>query len=73
MLRMPEPGASWRPRAMSRHGHLAEMSEVDALRQIDKAMTLLPTLVTIIIGVLVGGLVLSVMQAILGVNDMAIR
>ena len=53
--------------------HLADISDVDSQRQVDKLMAVIPSLVTIVIGVMVGGLIVSVMQAILSVNQLAVR
>jgi general secretion pathway protein F len=53
--------------------HLADISDVQAERQIERLMTLLTPTLTILIGVVVGGLILSVMQAILGVNQLAFQ
>lgn len=53
--------------------HLADISDTEAQRQTDKLMTLLPAVLTIVIGIVVGSLILSVMQAILSVNHLALR
>lgn len=53
--------------------HLADISQNDAERHFNRFMTLLPPLLTIVIGVLVGALILSVMQAILSVNQLVVR
>jgi general secretion pathway protein F len=53
--------------------HLAEMTDTDAQAEIDKLMTLLTPALTIIIGVAVGGVMMSVMQAILSVNQLALQ
>ena len=42
-------------------------------RRIDRLMTLLGPSMTVAIGVLVGGLVLSVMQAVLSINEVALK
>jgi general secretion pathway protein F len=53
--------------------HLADMSGRDALRSVERAMTFLSPAITICVGLMVGGIVLSVMQAILSVNSLAVR
>jgi general secretion pathway protein F len=52
---------------------LADVLENETELKIDRAMVLLTPVLTITIGVLVGGLILSVMQAILSVNQLAVR
>lgn len=53
--------------------HLAELTETETQRRIDRAMTLLGPAMTIVIGAVIGTLVLSVMQAVLSVNALALR
>lgn len=53
--------------------HLADISHNEAERQFDRFMTLLPPLLTIVIGGLVGALILSIMQAILSVNQLVVQ
>ncbi len=53
--------------------HLADMSERDATRGVERAMTLLAPIITIGVGLIVGSIILSVMQAILAVNSLAVR
>ena len=53
--------------------HLADLTETETQRRIDRAMTLLGPAMTIIIGAVIGTLVLSVMQAVLSVNALALR
>jgi general secretion pathway protein F len=50
---------------------VAEMNEKDLGRGIDRLMTILTPALTVGIGALVGGLVVSVMTAILGANELA--
>jgi general secretion pathway protein F len=52
--------------------HAAQSSESDAAARIERLMTMLTPLMTIAIGFLIGGLILSVMRAILSVNELAI-
>jgi general secretion pathway protein F len=54
-------------------GHLADTADAESTRRLDGALTLLSPLLTLVIGVIIGGLILSVMQAILSVNDLAVR
>ena len=53
--------------------HLGDVAETDAQRAVERAMTLLTPALTITIGLFVGGLILSVMNAILSVNQLALR
>ena len=53
--------------------HLADMTDGDAQMEIDKLMTLLTPALTIVIGVAVGGVMMSVMHAILSVNQLALQ
>ncbi len=53
--------------------HLAQLTDKATHRKIDRAMTLLGPALTVIIGLMVGGLIVSVMQAILSVNDLVLR
>lgn len=53
--------------------HLARVLESKTTRKLENAVTLLGPALTIFIGVLVGGLILTVMQAVLGVNDLALQ
>ena len=53
--------------------HIAGIYEVQIQRRIDTLMALLTPALTLIIGLGVGGLILSVMNAILSVNDMAFK
>jgi general secretion pathway protein F len=52
---------------------LADVLEKETEAKIERAMSLMTPVLTIAIGVLVGGLILSVMQAILGINQLAVR
>jgi general secretion pathway protein F len=53
--------------------HLADLSDKEAQRSIDRAMTLISPLLTIVIGGLVGSLFVSVVQALLSVNQLALQ
>jgi general secretion pathway protein F len=53
--------------------HLADATDAEATRRLDGALSLLSPALTILIGLMIGGLILSVMQAILSVNDLAVR
>lgn len=53
--------------------HLADMYDRDSARSLERAMTLLSPLITVIVGVFVGGIILSVMQAVMSINTLALR
>ncbi len=53
--------------------HLADVADADNERQIDNLLTLLTPAITLFVGVFIGGLILSVMQAVLSVNDIALQ
>lgn len=53
--------------------HLAEISDRNAERDTDKLLTLLPPILMVVIGLIVGALILSVMQAIFSVNNLAFQ
>jgi general secretion pathway protein F len=53
--------------------HIAATTEADVMRRVERAMTLLTPVLTLFLGVAVGGIIMSVMQAILSVNEIAIR
>jgi general secretion pathway protein F len=53
--------------------HLADMYDREAARALERAMTLLSPLITVAIGIVVGGIILSVMQAVLSVNTLALN
>jgi general secretion pathway protein F len=53
--------------------HLGQLLDKSRRQTVRRLMTLLTPTITVIVGVLVGGLILSVMQAILSVNELAIR
>ncbi len=53
--------------------HVARIAETELTRRIEMLMGLLTPLLTILIGLGVGGLIYSVMTTILRVNDMALR
>ncbi|QLP97388.1 MAG: type II secretion system F family protein [Rhodoblastus sp.] len=52
---------------------LATMFDAQTQRAIDRAMSLLTPVLTIVIAVIVGALIMSVMNAILGINELAAR
>lgn len=52
---------------------VAEMSDAHVHRQMERALALVTPLLTLIIGVGVGGLMLSVIDAILSINDLALK
>ena len=52
---------------------VAEMSEAHVHRQMERALALVTPLLTLAIGVGVGGLMLSVIDAILSINDLALK
>lgn len=52
--------------------HAAQSQEAMAMRRIERLMTLLTPAMTLVLGVLVGGLIMSVMRAILSVNELAL-
>lgn len=53
--------------------HLADVADSDVARRIDGLLTVLSPAITLLVGVVIGGLILSVMQAILGINDIALK
>jgi general secretion pathway protein F len=53
--------------------HLAVITEKEGQRQLERLMTLLTPAITVTIGIAIGGLILSVMQAILGINEFALK
>lgn len=53
--------------------HSADMFERDTARRVEQAVTMLSPAITVVVGLLIGGIVLSVMEAILSVNSLAIR
>ncbi len=52
--------------------HLADFHEKELQRSIDRGIALLTPILTIVIGLIVGGLILSVMQAIFSVNRLVL-
>jgi general secretion pathway protein F len=52
---------------------VAVMFEQQAQRNVDRLMTMLTPLLTIVIAVLIGGLIMTVMNAILSINDLAFQ
>jgi general secretion pathway protein F len=53
--------------------HIAATSEAHMVRQIERAMTLVTPVLTLVLGAMVGGIIMSVMSAILSINEIAIR
>jgi general secretion pathway protein F len=51
--------------------HLAKQTEQKVTHRIDRALTLLTPVLTIGLGLLIGGLIVSVMRAIMSINDVA--
>jgi general secretion pathway protein F len=52
--------------------HLADLSAKETQRSIDRAMTLVSPVLTIGIGALIGGLFVSIVRALLSVNDLVL-
>jgi len=52
---------------------LSDMFAQQTQRQVDRAMSLVTPLLTILISILVGGLIYTVMNAILSINELAVR
>jgi general secretion pathway protein F len=52
--------------------HLADLSAKETQRSIDRAMTLVSPLLTIGIGALIGGLFVSIVRALLSVNELVL-
>jgi general secretion pathway protein F len=52
--------------------YVADANEADSSRRLERAVTLLTPLITIALGLLIGGLIMSVMRAILSINDLAL-
>jgi general secretion pathway protein F len=53
--------------------HIAEHDEGKARGQIEKLMTLMTPVLTLAMGLLIGGLIVSVMQSVLSINDLTFR
>lgn len=53
--------------------HLEAIFETQVQRRIERGLTLLSPSLTVVMGLLVGGLIMSVMSAVLGINQLAIR
>lgn len=53
--------------------HVEKVFESQLRRRIDQMLTLLAPTLTIVIGVIVGGLIMSVMSAILSINELAFK
>ena len=51
--------------------HLADVADTESHRRIEALLTLLTPLITLAIGLVIGGLIMSVMQAVLSVNEIA--
>jgi general secretion pathway protein F len=49
------------------------MTQMQMQRSISRALTFLTPAITILLGVVVGGLVVSVMTTLLSINEIAIR
>ena len=49
------------------------MSDAHVHRQMERALALVTPLLTLVIGLGVGGLMLSVIDAILSINDLALK
>ena len=56
------------PQMLERAGYLLERRSAQT---IDRALKILTPLITILMGILIGGLVISVMTSILSINDLA--
>ena len=54
-------------------GHIAKTEQKAGERYIERLMTIATPLLTILVGAMVGGVVMSIMSAILSLNDMAVR
>jgi general secretion pathway protein F len=53
--------------------HLADLADSQSQRSIDGLLTMLSPAITLLVGMVIGGLILSVMQAVLSVNDIALQ
>ena len=53
--------------------HVAQSQETELAQRIERLMTLLTPLLTVALGILFGGLIMSIMGAILDLNDLAAR
>ncbi len=53
--------------------HIAEHDESKARGQIEKLMTLMTPVLTLAMGLLIGSLIVSVMQSVLSINDLAFQ
>ena len=53
--------------------HIAETEQKAGERYVERLMTIATPLLTILVGGMVGGVVMSIMTAILSLNDMAVR
>ena len=53
--------------------HIAANEQKAGERYIERIMTIATPLLTILVGTMVGGVVMSIMTAILSLNDMAVR
>lgn len=57
----------------SMHGHVADIYEAALARHIDRLTSLVTPVLTLVIGLVVGVIILSVMNAILSVNELALQ
>jgi general secretion pathway protein F len=53
--------------------HIAQMNESAVQQRVERLMTLLTPILTLMMGVLVAGLIMSIMRAILSVNDLVLN
>jgi general secretion pathway protein F len=53
--------------------HVAATTEAQVVRQLERGMTLLTPVLTLALGIMVGGIIMSIMQAILSINEIALR
>jgi general secretion pathway protein F len=53
--------------------HIAQINETAVQQRLERVMTLLTPMLTLAMGLLVAGLIMSVMNAILSVNDLVIQ
>jgi general secretion pathway protein F len=52
---------------------VADIYELEVERSMDRGLTLVGPLLTVAIGIVIGGLMLSILQAVLSVNDLGLR
>ena len=53
--------------------HVEKIFETQLQRRIEQILTLLTPALTIVMGLIVGGLIMSVMSAILSINELALK